>query len=75
MLFGSVKTVVRVEGMMCEHCVAHVRDALSKLPGVKSIDISLQDKTAAIKSKKPLDNDQIKALIEEAGYKYEGIVG
>ena len=73
MLFGSVKTVIRVEGMMCEHCVMHVRDALSKLPGVKSVEISLQDKTATIKSKKPLANDRLKALIEEAGYKYEGI--
>lgn len=73
MLFGSVKSVVKVEGMMCEHCVAHVREALSKLPGVKSIDISLQDKTATVKSRKPLDANQVKALIEEAGYKFEGL--
>ena len=72
-MFGSVKTVVKVEGMMCEHCVAHVREALSKLPGVKSIDISLQDKTAAIKSKKPLEEEAIKSLIEGAGYQFAGI--
>ena len=72
-MFGSVKTVVKVEGMMCEHCVAHVREALSKPPGVKSIDISLQGKTAAIKSKKPLEEEAIKSLIEGAGYQFAGI--
>ena len=36
-----------IEGMMCQHCVAHVRDALNKLPGVTA-EVDLDSKTATV---------------------------
>lgn len=36
--------VVTVDGMMCMHCVAHVKDALSKVEGVSDVVVSLDEK-------------------------------
>jgi copper chaperone len=30
-----------IEGMSCGHCVSAVREALSKVPGVTKVDVSL----------------------------------
>ena len=40
--------VLHVEGMMCPRCVAHVKSALEDVKGVKSVDVSLEDKTATV---------------------------
>ena len=40
--------VLHVEGMMCPRCVAHVKSALEGVKGVKSVDVSLEDKTATV---------------------------
>jgi cation transport ATPase len=46
---GSVmKKVVGIEGMMCQHCVKHVNDALSKIDGVTAVTVSLDDKNAVV---------------------------
>jgi len=34
--------------MMCPRCVAHVKSALEGVKGVKSVDVSLEDKTATV---------------------------
>lgn len=57
-----------VEGMMCEHCVKHVKDALLSLPNVTEVEVNLKTKEVKLKSKDPLDNEVIKQKIQEAGY-------
>ena len=44
-----MKKVVTVDGMMCMHCVAHVKDALSKVEGVSDVVVSLDEKNSYIK--------------------------
>ena len=59
----------KIEGMMCMHCVAHVKEALEKIRGVEKVDVSLEKGTATISSKKDIaDKDVIKA-VTKAGYK------
>lgn len=70
MLFGS-KTVytVEVEGMMCPRCVAHVKEALEALKGVKDVNVSLDDKCATVAVKSDaLTPDDIKKAVTDAGY-------
>lgn len=65
---GMTKTY-KIEGMMCMHCVAHVKEALEKIRGVEKVDVSLEKGTATITSKKGIaDKDVIKA-VTKAGYK------
>lgn len=73
-MFGNKVTTIRVDGMMCEHCAAHVKDALSALEGVSGVKVDLGAKTAAIKSKRVFSEEELQTAIEKAGYKYQGKV-
>jgi copper chaperone len=37
-----------VSGMKCPHCVATVRDTLSRIPGVTSVEVDLDGGTATV---------------------------
>ena len=58
---------IKVEGMMCMHCVAHVKEALSKVNGVTNVEVSLEKKNALVEGDFKIE-DAIKA-VDEAGYK------
>ena len=63
----TMEKVLKVEGMMCMHCVRHVKEALEKVPGVNEAIVSLEENKATVKGDAK-DEDLIKA-VEEAGYK------
>ena len=66
---------VSVEGMMCQHCVKHVHDALVKVPGVSSADVSLEEKKARVECEASVSDDALKAAVVDAGYEVTGIEG
>ena len=55
-----------VTGMSCASCQAHVEKAVSKVPGVKSVSVSLLTNSMAVDGTAS-DADIIKA-VEDAGY-------
>lgn len=57
-----------IEGMSCKHCVAHVEEALKELDGVQSVRVNLEGKTASIELTHEVDEEKLKAAIDEAGY-------
>ena len=65
------KTLI-VEGMMCEHCVKHVTDALSAVPGVVKAEVTLGKKkkpgTAVVQFEGEVADDALIRAVEEAGY-------
>ena len=61
---------VTIEGMMCQHCVAHVTKALNALPGVTAV-VDLDSKSAVVTG--DVSDDAIRAAVEEAGYEVTGI--
>lgn len=69
-LFKKTQQIISIEGMMCEHCSKHVKEALLSISGVKKVTISLEDKNAVITSKEIIDEKILKEKIEEAGYKF-----
>jgi copper chaperone len=63
------KTVLRVDGMSCEHCVKAITKAVGALPGIDNVAVSLEANTVTVAydpSQSPLDT--IKAEIEDQGY-------
>jgi copper ion binding protein len=75
MLFGKkevVTTKISVKGMMCNHCVNHVQEALSKVSGVKKVSVDLKTGTATLESKEALPEEALKQAIADAGYEYGG---
>lgn len=68
-----MKKKILVEGMSCGHCVNHVREALSELNGVTSVDVNLASKSAVIEVSTDLNDKDIKFAVEDAGYDVVGI--
>ncbi len=62
------ETVVTVAGMTCGHCVVAVRDEISKLPGVASVEVDLETGTVRIAADPPPDRAALSAAVDEAGY-------
>jgi len=64
---------ITIEGMSCQHCVRHVREALEELAGVKTAKVNLQNKTAEVELDQDVDDEKIKAAISDAGYEVTSI--
>ena len=63
---------IKVRGMMCEHCEAHVKKALEKLNDVFCATASHQNGEVKIQLTSHVSDTELKAAIEEAGYEYIG---
>jgi len=63
------KTIIKVDGMSCEHCVKAVKTAVSALSGVNNVAVDLKNKTATVEyDADKISLDKIKSEIEEQGY-------
>lgn len=60
--------VIYVDGMMCNHCKAHVEEACKKVPGVSDAVVSLQDKNVTVTCEEKVTDEALKQSIKEAGY-------
>ena len=67
------KETLLVEGMMCGHCEAHVKEALEKVDGVAEALCDHEKGTAEILVNGPVDESALKAAVEGAGYTFKGV--
>ena len=58
----------KVEGMMCMHCVAHVKAALEGVTGVAQAEVDLKKKTALVTLNEDVPSETLIAAVTEAGY-------
>jgi copper chaperone len=65
----STYTVV---GMTCGHCVNSVTEEVSQVPGVTDVDVNLATGGLTVTSDTPVDDDAVRAAVEEAGYSVAG---
>jgi len=56
-----------VAEMSCDHCKASVTGELVKVPGVRAVGVDLETKVVRVRGEN-LDDDAVRAAIEEAGY-------
>lgn len=61
-----MKTIVKISGMSCGHCVKGVQSALKDLPGITNFTVQIGE--AVVESGEGFDLDQMKRAIEEEGY-------
>jgi len=59
---------VKISGMTCQNCVRHVKEAISEVSGVKSVDVSLENASAKVSRDFDLDRGALKTAVQEAGY-------
>lgn len=60
--------IMKVDGMMCEHCKAHVEKALNSIDGVKAV-VDLKKKEVSIVTSKVVADETLMDAVKEAGYK------
>lgn len=70
-MFGSKKQssyTIKIEGMSCMHCAGSVKKSL-EAAGATSVKVDLTSGTADVKAGEGVTKDQLKAAVEDAGYK------
>jgi Cu2+-exporting ATPase len=68
---STMEKVITIEGMMCQHCVAHVTKALTGVPGVETVNVSLENGNATVTGN--ADSAALTAAVTDAGYEVKGI--
>ncbi len=63
-----MKKIVSIDGMCCEHCAKRVEDKLSAAGNVVSVDVKLKKKIAVVRSREEVSDEEIKAIVTDAGY-------
>jgi copper chaperone CopZ len=63
-----MEKIIKVEGMMCMHCEAHVKKALEALPGVASATPDHKQGIVTVVLAEAVADDALKAAIEAEGY-------
>lgn len=66
---STVKKTIKIEGMMCGHCEAHVKAALEAVDGVISAEVSHTSGTATVTLSADVPDSKLAAAVKEAGYK------
>jgi Cu+-exporting ATPase len=64
---------LKVEGMMCQHCVKHVKEALEKLDGVQAT-VDLDKKTATVMKPDSVSAEECKKAVIDAGYEVVEVI-
>ena len=70
---NKMTKTLKIEGMMCGHCEAHVKKALESLEGVEQAIASHEAGNAVVTMSKEVDPDELKKAVEDAGYEFKGI--
>ena len=65
----SMEKVIKVEGMMCPHCEAHVQNALLKIDGVTAAVASHKAGEVRVTLDKEISDELLRATITAEGYK------
>jgi copper chaperone CopZ len=61
------QTIYAVPAIHCEHCALSIREEVSDVAGVESVDVDLEAKTVTV-SGVAVSDDLVRAAIVEAGY-------
>lgn len=68
-----IKTIIKIEGMMCGMCESHVNDAIRNAFKVKKVTSSHNKGETEVVSEEALDSTLLTEAIEKDGYKVLGI--
>lgn len=67
------KMIVNVDGMSCNNCAKHVKNALEDIEGVSEAIVNLEKKNVEVSYQGDIDEKSISDAINEAGYEYKGL--
>ena len=69
-----IKTTLKIDGMMCSMCEAHIQEVIRKsVPGAKKVSASHSKGEASFLSEEAPDAAALKAAIDATGYTCLGV--
>ena len=68
-----LKITMGIDGMMCGMCESHINDAIRREFKVKKVTSSHTKKQTVILTEKPLDEERLRKVIDDTGYKVTSI--
>ena len=64
-----MEKILKIDGMMCNHCKTAVEEALRKTDGVTKVEVSLEEKCAkVIFDEEKCSLNMLKTVIEDQGF-------
>lgn len=63
------ESIIKIDGMTCEHCKKTVETALRNVPHVRNVVVDLEAETAVVLSEDIVRDELLTHAVEEAGYK------
>lgn len=71
---STVTTTYKVSGMSCGHCEGAVTGEISEIEGVTSVKAVASAGEVTVTSAAQLDDEAVRAAVDEAGYELTGRV-
>ena len=69
-----IKTTMKIDGMMCGMCEAHICEAIRKaVPAARKVVASRSKKEASFLTAEAVDTELLKAAIDATGYSCLGV--
>lgn len=65
---NEMKKTLKIDGIMCQRCVAHVEKALGGVAGVEKVEVNLKKKTAIVEITEGVLDENLVSAVTEAGY-------
>ena len=65
----TMKKTLKIEGMMCGHCEARVKQCLEALPEVEAASVSHESGSAEVTLRAEISDSALKAAVEAQGYR------
>ncbi len=59
---------IEIKGMSCQHCVMTVTKAISAVPGVAKVSVSLEKAQASFEETSPVDLQAVRQAVKKAGF-------
>ena len=64
----KMEKIIKIEGMMCQHCQKHAHDALAAMDGVTDVVVDLENKQATVQCTREISIDEFAKVLADAGY-------
>lgn len=68
----TMKKIIKIEGMNCDHCTGSVEKALKAVPGVTAVSVDLSSKSATVEVENVSD-ETLKKIVVDTGFEVAGI--
>ncbi len=65
---SAQQTLLKIEGMSCNHCKAAVEKALREIKGVKDVAVDLDYKRATVTHEATVTREELARAVKKAGY-------